>query len=827
MESNNKERINETIIKGSSIDKIDKHLYTVCKSACKIIVSNTISSGFLIKLFRGNNPFYCLMTCEHFIEKEAIKSKEKIEIYYDNEQKQKEIELNENKRYIQNYLYLNIDVIIIEIIKEDNINKKYFLLPNLEYINGYDFFKNKGIYIIQYPNGEDLSHSKGIIKSINNYEFSHLASTKQGSSGSPIFIENTTKVIGIHKQSKKDKSENYGNFIGPIIESLKKNLKYDKKQYDKDIYFGEFKNEKREGYGKYILENGECYIGQWSNDKKHGKGILYNTNGNIKYDGDFVNDKIEGYGKYTYENGNYYIGQFLNDKRHGKGIEYYKNGKIKYEGDFVNDKFEGNGLYIYENGNYYIGQFFNDKRHGKGLLFYKNGEIKYDGDFVNDNCKGYEKDNYNSADDVIFNDNKIINQKSSEDHQTEEFEIYPLPEIDDFNISKYLNSKSIASNLNNNTYAVYKNIDSTPLSISTNSIIDWSNEEYLDMLNHTSRSSSLSNSNNIDILNTSDEVIFIGNKNKTINNLRMHLCSFNNNQKFNLKFINFNFISNGDTAIALYQDKGVDLEITFEGECSIKAKCHSGNIIGTRDKMINKLTILGLGNIIIIAGNGEEKINSTLNGGDGGIGIYAKNVTINLDENSTLTIYGGDGANGINGSNGPIGSPNYKGWDDRNAIVGGSNGGNGGNGQDGGAGGKGGYGIYAQIVNIKAGKVTIYGGNSGDGGMGGAGGKGGKGQETGGWGATSGNGGKGGNGGNGGNSYKGASGIYALSIEGNFDKISGQNGQVGIGGAKGLGGERGYHSSHVSGQFLTWGNDGHNGEDGNPGNNGKLLNLED
>ena len=50
---------------------------------------------------------------------------------------------------------------------------------------------------------------------------------------------------------------------------------------------------------------------------------------------------------------------------------------------------------------------------------------------------------------------------------------------------------------------------------------------------------------------------------------------------------------------------------------------------------------------------------------------------------------------------------------------------------------------------------------------------------------------------------------------------------VGSGGAKGLGGERGYHSSHVSGQFLTWGNDGQNGKDGKPGNNGKLLNLED
>ena len=597
MESNNKDRINESEIEGSEINKIDNsiyNLYKVCKSVCKIRISNRTGSGFLIKLFRENNPFYCLITNEHVIKKDEIDSNKKIEIYFDNQSEIREIELNKDKRFIRDYLYMNIDAIVIEIIKEDNINENYFLLPNLEYINGYNIFINKGIYIPQYPNGEDLSFSKGIINSINNYEFSHLASTQQGSSGSPIFILNTTKVIGINKQSKKDKSENYGNFIGPIIESLKKNLKYDKKQYDKDIYYGEFKNGKREGYGKYIWENGEYYIGQWLNDKKHGKGILYNTNRNIKYDGDFVNDKFEGYGKYIYENGNYYIGKWLNNKMHGKGIEYYKNGNIKYEGDFVNGKYEGDGKYIYEKDYYYIGQFLDDKRHGKGILFYKNGDVKYEGDFVND------KFICNSYDEEIFHDDKIINSNLSKDYE-EEFEIYPLPKIDNSNVSDYIKNKSVVSNSNNNTYAVFKNIDSTPLSISRNAIIDWSNEEDLDMLNHTSRSSSLSNINNIDILNTSNEVIFIGNKNKTINNFRIHLCLFKNNQQFNLKFINFHFISNEDMAIALFQDKGVDLKITFKGECSIKTKYTGGNIIGSRDKMINKLTILGEGNNNIFA----------------------------------------------------------------------------------------------------------------------------------------------------------------------------------------------------------------------------------
>ena len=49
----------------------------------------------------------------------------------------------------RDYLYLGIDVIIIEIIEEDNIKEEYFLLPNIGYINGYKKYENKRIYIPQ------------------------------------------------------------------------------------------------------------------------------------------------------------------------------------------------------------------------------------------------------------------------------------------------------------------------------------------------------------------------------------------------------------------------------------------------------------------------------------------------------------------------------------------------------------------------------------------------------------------------------------------------------------------------------------------------------
>ena len=60
------------------------------------------------------------------------------------------------------------------------------------------------------------------------------------------------------------------------------------------------------------------------------------------YEGDFVNDKYEGKGKGIWENGEYYIGQWKNGLRNGKGTLYNKNGDIIQKGNWINDKFVEN-----------------------------------------------------------------------------------------------------------------------------------------------------------------------------------------------------------------------------------------------------------------------------------------------------------------------------------------------------------------------------------------------------------------------------------------------------------------------------------------------------
>jgi len=292
------DRENQALINPSPITPINNFLYEIIKSICKIIINGRIATGFLLKLYKKDEPFYCLMTNEHVITPEMIENQDELEIYYDNQKIRNKIVLNKEERFIRDYMFLNIDAIVIEILNKDNINDYFFLTPNYDYINDFDELIEKKISITQFPKGGSLSYSQGIIKSITQYEFTHLASTKVGSSGSPIFLDGVPFVIGIHKQGKKDGTENYGDFIGPIVESIKKDLEFDHRTLENGIYEGEIVNKKREGYGRYIFNNGNYYIGQFSNGLRNGKGANYYKNTNIMHEGTFVDDLLEGEGKF-------------------------------------------------------------------------------------------------------------------------------------------------------------------------------------------------------------------------------------------------------------------------------------------------------------------------------------------------------------------------------------------------------------------------------------------------------------------------------------------------------------------------------------------------
>ena len=200
-----------------------KSISKASKSVCKLIVPpDQLGSGFLIKFSKGEKEFCCLMTNEHVVTRKMVDNKITIDVYYDSEDKNREIILNSDERFIKDFKDITIDAILIEILPKDNISNDYFLLPQKDYMDNYDKLIGEKITIIQYPKGE-MKYAGGKILERTvlekaKYEFVYNASTDDGSSGSPIFIKGTTKVIGIHKGgSGNGDKNNYGDFIWPIF----------------------------------------------------------------------------------------------------------------------------------------------------------------------------------------------------------------------------------------------------------------------------------------------------------------------------------------------------------------------------------------------------------------------------------------------------------------------------------------------------------------------------------------------------------------------------------------------------------------------------------
>ena len=281
---------------------IIKEQYNISKATVKIKIDGEcgFGSGFFCRLERNNKKFYSIITNEHVVGANLVKNKEEIIILYDNEKKKLNLKLDKSDRCIfcLKELYC-IDATIIEILEKDDIDNTYFLLPDDSDDENYDGYIFREIQIPQFPGGKDLNLSEGTITDFNSENvsmFYHDADTERGSSGSPIILKGTEKVIGIHKGAYKKNNSNIGIYIRTIIDVVK-------------------------------------------NLQRNGEGKEYYKNGNLKYEGNFLNDLYDDdNGKYYYENGNVYIGQFKNGEKYGEGLTYNKEGELINVDEYKKDK---------------------------------------------------------------------------------------------------------------------------------------------------------------------------------------------------------------------------------------------------------------------------------------------------------------------------------------------------------------------------------------------------------------------------------------------------------------------------------------------------------
>jgi uncharacterized caspase-like protein len=174
-------------------------------------------------------------------------------------------------------------------------------------------------------------------------------------------------------------------------------------------YKGDFVDNKKQGRGEYIWENGDKYEGEWLADTQSGKGKWTWTSGDryegqVKdgvivgqgeyffaksgdsFKGSFVAGKPDGKGVYSFASGDKYEGEMQAGVQSGAGVYRYKSGD-KIENTFVNNAASGRGKYYFSSGNRYEGDMVAGALTGKGVLHYANG-LRYEGDFVDATPKG-------------------------------------------------------------------------------------------------------------------------------------------------------------------------------------------------------------------------------------------------------------------------------------------------------------------------------------------------------------------------------------------------------------------------------------------------------
>ena len=212
------------------ITNIDQN---ISKSICKLKIetqSDTITgTGFFLKFKMDKEIFYCLLTNGNIIQKDIINND--ICIYYDNEEKELNIKLDITKRYIKSFREENLDIAIVEILlDEDNISKDYFLWNEDEHDN--NKLINSDIYMLQNTQEKKLIKVISKLLKINKFEFIFLSNTEEhgSSQGNPIFLKNSINAIGIYKERNTEKKENHGNFIYPVINIIKEDIKKKKKK---------------------------------------------------------------------------------------------------------------------------------------------------------------------------------------------------------------------------------------------------------------------------------------------------------------------------------------------------------------------------------------------------------------------------------------------------------------------------------------------------------------------------------------------------------------------------------------------------------------------
>jgi len=138
-----------------------------------------------------------------------------------------------------------------------------------------------------------------------------------------------------------------GHFDGEFLYGLR----HGKGRHDfkGEVYQGEWKWDKRHGWGTLTLCDGSQVKGEWEAGKPHGFSSMVDPSGNVTYEGEFRDGKRHGLGRQIYDSGDMYDGNWKDGQLHDRGVYYFTNGDKLY-GMWNQGKYHGPGVFHYADG---------------------------------------------------------------------------------------------------------------------------------------------------------------------------------------------------------------------------------------------------------------------------------------------------------------------------------------------------------------------------------------------------------------------------------------------------------------------------------------------
>jgi len=248
------------------------------KKVCKIITEKDKGSGFFIRI-PFPDKFHLLpvlITNNHILEEKDLSINNIIRLTLNDDKEERYLKIDKSRK---TFTDKELDVTIIQIKPdEDEINDFLDVDEDYDSEQYKEIYKQEEeLYIIQYPKGEQSSFSLGRLKEIVENDIQHYCSTDFGSSGSPILLMKTYKVIGVHKRRLKSFKYNEGTFIKFPIK------KFNKKYHDNNMI-------------EMVLNNNgneDIYILNYSNYMKNKKkGIILHDDKTNNLELDSSNVKI-------------------------------------------------------------------------------------------------------------------------------------------------------------------------------------------------------------------------------------------------------------------------------------------------------------------------------------------------------------------------------------------------------------------------------------------------------------------------------------------------------------------------------------------------------